>query len=49
MHIYDNIHANRLEDGIIPYWERKAYYDDTYPKYRKDMGFIEGPQVNPKP
>ena len=35
----------RLEDGVIPTWQRADYYDDTYPKYREDYGFIEGPQV----
>jgi hypothetical protein len=35
-----------LEDGHVPWWERDDYYDDTYPKYRMDMGFIEGPRVS---
>ena len=43
------VYTNRLEDGIVPSWERADYYDDTYPKYRMDMGFIEGPQVSSEP
>jgi len=35
-----------LEDGIVPWYEREDYYDDTYPKYRMDMGFITGPEVS---
>ena len=34
-----------LEDGHVPWYEYNDYYDDTYPRYRMDMGFIEGPSV----